>query len=285
MTVVVCHPRNAVSAVKLGYPVQSRFPTEPGPVINWGRGDGPSLTQGVLNPPQVIAQTIDKPGFLRMMSGREGINVPTVLEEGMRLPIGRWVQRPNEHAEGNGFEVIDVTRGAPYEVNEGHHATKLITPANEYRVWFYGRDQFLTAKRIPRTSEGQQATDLCRSKWGYRFTDNYPQGIAMVKAMLEIVPINFGAVDMLWHTGERKWYILEVNSAPSLDHEEVLSFFKSNFNQWVNSQMPSRTAPQRVVTPPNPAPRPTAPVSNTIQVLSRDGSWVTLTGQFTISRG
>lgn len=306
MTVVICNPRNAVSAVKLGYPVLHQTPGTPGPIINWGMGQGNTARANMLNRPQVIAQTINKYQFLRTMSGRIEVRVPTVLNAGQRLGIGKWVIRPNEHSEGSDFRVIHVERFQSEVVPSGHHATAFIEPTREYRVWFYKDDGYLTAKRVPRTSEGQSASDECRSRWGYSFVDsNFDGAITMIRAMRAIIPIDFGAVDMLWHTTERQWYVLEVNSAPSLDHSEVLSFFKRHFEAWVASVTPERQQAVRQVrdimdqeTPEDrgesnifggsrrlsdviPTHEPPRRQNNRIQVVTPQGlRWIS--GQFTV---
>ncbi len=272
MAFVICRPQNAVSACRLGYPVYNHMlHRHEGPVINWGRSDV-ETSMPILNNVQAIRQTIDKPGFLRTMSGRVGINVPTVLVERQLLPIGKWVIRPNEHAEGNDFTLHEVVRGAaPYMIASGHHATQFIEPTREYRVWFF-HDNYLTARRVPIRSQNQTEDDPCRSKFGYQWTESYDGATNMIAKIREVINIDFGAVDMLWQPTQRKWYVLEVNSAPSLDHSEVRSFFVEHITHWVDTM-----SAQQV--------RPVAPIETgqrRIQVVTPQGlRW--LSGTFSVS--
>ena len=275
-TIVVCRADNAVSAVKLGYPTYQAIPAGyRGNVINWGKSqlsyDG-SVT--ICNLPGSLMGTIDKRAFLKTLHAN-GISAPELLEAGNRAPSG-WVVRPNEHAEGNEFQLTI----SQFEIMGGYHATKFITPANEYRVWFFGRQNFLTAKRVPIPSLGQTESDPCKSKFGYSFgRPNYEKCVELIKRALEVAKLDFGAFDMLWATDERKWYILEVNTAPSLDHSEVKNFFKTHFKTWEAAQPAVLEArpvePQRL-----PIPQvervSSSPEKNIIKVRKEGGKWIEL---------
>ena len=277
MTITLCRPENAVSAVKLGYPTYSVMPESyRGAVINWGMSlirlnDSRPQDVKYCNNPSTIAVSVDKCLFLKTLHFNS-LNAPDLIEAGDMAQPG-YILRPNSHAEGSDFKLLTQAE----DVNEGYHATKLISPANEYRVWFFGNDKFLTAKRVPIASQNQRSNDVCKSKFGYSFDHpNYEKCIDLVKKALAVVRLDFGAFDMLWATDERKWYILEVNTAPSLDHSEVKNFFKPLFKAWSQANDVAVTPPQR-----RPVNRQAeAPViemagnSDIIRVRKQGGQWI-----------
>lgn len=224
---VLTRPENAKSAVKLGLPVvmeASEIPTD-SDVIRWGTASEPDKRgwRTVLNKRQTLELSINKVAALEALSAV--VKIPKLYHQGDHMPAGsRYVMRPATHAEGSDFQVVG---GGPCTAD---HATKLIEGCKEYRVWFV-RGNYLVAKRIPRPSEGQTAGDLCRSKWGYSFAAMcFPKlAVEMGKAR-QAIPLDFGAVDVLWKDGSDgepgTYYFLEFNSAPSLDHDRVLEFFK-----------------------------------------------------------
>ena len=247
MTFVITNPRNAVSAVRLGYPTAQWSIEGVGTPINWGRSD---YVGGGLNGAGKVAKTVNKFDYLMSLHDA-GLSVPDVYPSTAGLDSGDWVIRPEMHSEGADFQIMS----GPMTVPNGKYAARFIHNTREYRVWFCGNDRFLTAKRVPRPSVNEE-DESCRSKWGYAFRDNFPGAIMLVKKALAVVPLDFGAFDLLWSINESKWYVLEVNSAPSLDHATVLSFMKAGIAAMLPAERPQANVA--------PAPRPT----NTIPVVS-----------------
>lgn len=236
--VVLTRPENAVSAVRLGYPVvhdASRIP-DGSVVIRWGDSQSSESRSwaAVLNKRSVLQISTDKPAALRSLS--RVVSTPRMFHSGDSLPRGkRYVVRPQTHSEGSDFSILEGGERVPSE----SHATELIENVNEYRVWFV-REKYLVAKRVPRRSEGQSETDLCRSKWGYSFRDEcFPKLAEEMAKARTAIPLDFGAVDVLWKTGDGdtpgKWYFLEFNSAPSLDHDRVLGHFQTHLSRVLES--------------------------------------------------
>ena len=222
MNVVICNPRNAVSAVRLGLPVLTELGNMADyiNIINWGRSDAPD-NEKVINKGCYVARSVDKAQYLKDLNNNN-VSCPMIVGSGTTVCSGSWVMRPDAHEEGSDFRLHNCEEDGDMTLNPGYHATKFISPTREYRIWFAG-SRYMTAKRIPRPSE-DETDETCRSKWGYRFVDNFPGAIELCNEARQVVPIQFGAFDVLWATEERKWYILEVNSAPSLDHDRVRSF-------------------------------------------------------------
>ena len=265
MIVTLTRPENAKSAIKLGYPVFSSAYHIPNAskVIRWGNGmdsDKPGWAL-VLNKSATLQLSIDKLAALQALS--RTVKTPDLKTEGTRTTSGSWVVRPHNHAEGSDFEVRD---GA-FTVPSGYHATRFIPYTREYRVWFI-RDKYLVAKRVPRTSEGQSSDDQCRSKWGYSFCDVVFSKLKeeMGKARLAI-PLDFGAADVLWTddwngSGSGAYAFLEINSAPSLDHDRVLEHFQTHLASILGPQT-AQVVPEVVPTRENAANRSLECRSNT----------------------
>ena len=250
MNVVICNPRNAVSAVRLGLPVLTELGNmaDYTNIINWGRSDAPD-NEKVINKGCYVAKSVDKAQYLKDLNSNH-VSCPPVTREGTRADHGSWVLRPNTHEEGNDFHIHNCEEDGSLIVDEGYHATRFISPTREYRIWFAG-NRYMTAKRIPRPSE-DETDETCRSKWGYRFVeDNFPGAIELCNKARQVVPLQFGAFDILWATEERKWYILEVNSAPSLDHSSVRSFMVPGIKFLMRPDPAVGVAPraQAIVTP------------------------------------
>lgn len=248
-TIVLTRPENAKSAVKLGYPVCMERTGIPrgSTVIRWGNGLDPD-TAGwaqVLNKASVMQISTDKPAALAALA--RVVATPKLYHQGDLLPRGaRYVGRPASHAEGSDFNLIDL-RGATRGVSvTDDHATEYIEDTNEYRVWFV-RNKYLLSRRVPLAAEGQSEDDTCRSKWGYQaIAEMFPKLKEEVTKARQAIPLDFGAIDVLWKEGDGtvahsvgKWYFLEFNSAPSLDTDRVLSFFKRELKAILGPETPS----------------------------------------------
>lgn len=244
MPPVIIHPDcTATSARKLaddtGWQRGRSYVRRDSIVVNWGYSEQPIMPHTppdtVLNPFDSVARVVDKIGALDSMSRTSNINVPPFLRSG-RLPDdgSLWVIRPAVHSEGSDF---NTSRGGS-TLRAGEHATKYIR-GNEWRIWFTsygGAFRAMTAKRVPMTTQGQRASDLCRSSWGYSFADNpFPQQLEMAKRAVAHFGLNYGAIDMIWNDEEGKWFILEMNSAPSLDHDRVFTFIRHGIAEMIGS--------------------------------------------------
>lgn len=189
-------------------------------VIRWGTSDLchlPRDFETVLNPAVRIRENCNKLSAIMRLGS--AVSVPTVYRR--RIPAGvRAVVRPLEHTRGEGFSVVT----GPCEVPEGSYAKEFIPNTTEYRVWFVG-DHMMAGKRVPMEAQGQSPSDPCRSLWGYSWRDVTQNQRALVVAAKAVARLNFGAADILWSGEDDCYYVLELNTAPALDHDRVLEFF------------------------------------------------------------
>jgi glutathione synthase/RimK-type ligase-like ATP-grasp enzyme len=170
--------------------------------------------RNVLNPAQAVIANMNKPTAHDILS--KVVATPRMFRK-YTPDRGLFVVRPYSHQEGNGFKVVEA-KGQSIRLQEGwQYATEFIRTDAEYRVWFIG-DRTIRARRT-RTDEQQCETFPrfpCRSKWGYVFCKEMPQGLhnQTIKAA-KAIGLDCGAADILLANGT--WYFLELNSAPSAD--------------------------------------------------------------------
>lgn len=189
-------------------------------VIRWGTSDLCHMARdfdGAINQAIKIKENTNKLSAISKLG--VSVSVPTIYRR--KVPAGvKAVIRPLEHARGAGFELRD----GPIMVPEGHYAKEFIPNAIEYRVWFAGEDM-ICGKRVPIASQGQTPEDPCRSLWGYAFRDATENQRRLVSVARHTLGLHFGAADILWSEEDSCYYVLELNTAPSLDHSTVLEFF------------------------------------------------------------
>ena len=142
------------------------------------------------------------------------------------------VVRPFAHEAGEGFRVL---RG-PFRIDPNHYATEFIHTEVEYRVWFCG-DRTLCAQRVPfRPGDGEGERYKCRSEWGYQFRRTpYALHHATLRAAKRI-GLECGAADVLFK--RRKYFFVELNTAPSVDHRRIRRFFQINLPRLARIKYP-----------------------------------------------
>jgi len=198
-------------------------------VIRWGNSRWMSsrTSQGryvdfknVINPAKIIRQNCCKAEATKLMA--QVVNVPTLWEK--KVPTGVLaVVRPHEHSAGSGFSV----QKGPFDVQKGTYATRYLDvtkEGGEYRVWFCG-NRTMAGRRVKMSCNEEQKFP-CRSKWGYSFCDGISKDLRNQTLLAaKKIGLEFGAADVLFHKG--KWYFLELNSAPSVDHRVVREFYQA----------------------------------------------------------
>lgn len=210
-------------------------------VVRWGNStqaysnDGTKHAEytNVLNPAEAIRKNCNK--FQALKSLAMVVFVPAIYEK--KVPAGVLaVVRPIEHAAGNGFKVVE----GPYDIPRGAYGTRFLQTPTEYRVWFCG-DQTMCGRRVKmQINEDQQYP--CRSNWGYEFSggvsaDLHRQTLLAAKT----IGLDVGAADLLYYKG--KYYFLELNSAPSVDHRVVRGFFQASLDRLFRHRFPKLYRP------------------------------------------
>lgn len=201
-------------------------------VIRWGTSDLCHLPRDfdvVMNPAIKIKENSDKLRSLLKMA--VAVTTPTIFRR--TIPSGvKAVVRPMEHSRGSDFHLVT----GPATVPSGHYAKEFISNTSEYRVWFVG-DAYFSGKRAPMESQGQRATDPCRSLWGYSgFAGATENQVRFVGAAKRALGLDFGAADILWDRDNEEYLMLEINTAPALDHDRVLQFYATQLEALTNER-------------------------------------------------
>lgn len=232
------------SAQKLGYETYTSngaIEKTQDVVIRWGNGFCPGKDwANVVNKASAIHLNIRKHESLKAMG--KVVRTPTIWLKKIPKDV-KAVLRPFEHSAGQHFQIVD----GPYNIDPGWYATRYIKTKQEYRVWF-AWDRTLCALRTSRTSTAEFP---CRSNWGYRFHRHvasplHNQTMKAVKA----IGLELGAADVLYDPKTRKYYFLELNSAPTLDNDLIIDFFKKaikdKFKGWKPPKKEKPEKPERV---------------------------------------
>lgn len=212
-------------------------------VIRWGNsrwltnrdtGCRESDFKNVINPAKVIRQNCEKANATKLLA--QIVNVPTLWET--KVPEGVLaVVRPHEHSAGYGFSV----QKGPFDVQEGTYATRYLDvtkEGGEYRVWFCGNRTMVGRRVKMECNEAQEFP--CRSNWGYSFLDGISKDLRNQTLLAaKKIGLESGAADVLFYKG--KWYFLELNSAPSIDHRVVREFYQAALSVLIERKFPGHT--------------------------------------------
>lgn len=239
--ILTCHSEFE-SAKKLGY--KETFEYLPGYVedynnsliIRWGNGVGYHTKCGApMEFPNVITNYKDielncaKNKASKKLS--EVVLTPKLWTD--TVPKNKWaVFRPTSHAGGKDFQV----KKGPFKIDGSHYATEFIKSDKEIRVW-YCNGRTICARRVTKNQKRLNEKFKCRSLWSYQFWKKTPKKLhkQVLKAAKQL-NFQYGAFDIL--IGKKgKYYFLENNTAPSLDHSKVIKFYQSGLKAIVKRKM------------------------------------------------
>ena len=223
-------------------------------VIRWGNSKSAFGDNGrrefefkqVINPANKIRRNCQKNIAIKLMA--QVVNVPTIYEK--TIPKDTLaVVRPLEHAAGNGFSV----KKGPFKIEPGTYGTKFIKTDTEYRVWFCG-DKTMCGRRVKmKVNETQEYA--CRSNWGYEFSTGIaPELHYQTLLAAKKIGLDFGAADLLYYKG--KYWFLELNSAPSVDHRIVREFYQQGLQILMAKKFPEMFGIQKKEQAPVQSPEP-----------------------------
>jgi len=201
-------------------------------IIRWGNSGPCMLSDGqrsgdyknVINPADKIRLNCLKNKSTKLLA--QVVNVPALYEKNIPENV-LAVVRPIEHSAGSGFSV----KKGPLELQEGTYATKFLKTEAEYRVWFCGK-RTMGGRRVKMSCNEEQEFP-CRSKWGYEFCDSISKDLHNQTLLAaKKIGLDCGAADILFYKG--KWYFLELNSAPSVDHRVVREFYQNALKELIS---------------------------------------------------
>lgn len=203
----------------------------PGPPINFGYQRG-----GTINTASAVRLASNKRLALWTMRQND-IPVPTIFDSDTPGAIAQFIRqkgpvvgRPDKHYGGSEFYLCNTSTEVVSAINHGcTHFTEYIEGGREFRC------HVAFGKSI-KIAEKMGGDSVIRNfKHGSSFM--YPKDFNHKKTLRNLskkavmcLGLDFGAVDIIWKDG--KWYILEVNSAPSLtSNSDILSRYVKAFKE------------------------------------------------------
>ena len=216
-------------------------------LIRWGnRMDLRFNASGaVLNSKTALTNGGNKQRALQLMT-TANVNVPPAADRfNGELIIGRT----DSHMQGSGAFLITSQRDFDLAKNNlgCTHFMKYIPTKREYRVHVFKGE--IIAKSEKRMTD--RATSLhirnFETGWVFHYLDNISSEIQNIsKAAISCLGLDFGAVDII-ESVNGNFYVLEVNSAPSLvkvregseevEHMPAFDIYVNKMRAWLNERV------------------------------------------------
>lgn len=183
--------------------------------INYGY----PVADGALNSKRSINRASNKRRALEVMREAE---VPTPeLYDPRQARVMAWEQpligRPDRHRAGAGFYKCTGSNAVIRATELGvTHFMEYIEGGREFRVHVAFGKSIKIAEKVGGTGNIR----TFKNGWYFGYPEDFHHKKSLrkyAKLALEALELDFGAVDIIWKDG--RWYVLEVNTAPSLTSE------------------------------------------------------------------
>ena len=205
-------------------------------IVRWGNGmeynnqfGSPVEFQNVITKCKSIELNCNKPKALKKLS--EVVLTPRLWTKA--VPKRKLaVFRPTAHAAGKDFQV----KKGPFQVDSYHYATEFVRSDKEIRVW-YCNGKTMCARRVTKNQKRLDEKFKCRSLWSYNIWKKTP--IRLHKQVLKAAKhlgFEYGAFDIIIGKNN-KYYFLENNTAPSLDHSRIIKFYQRGLKSIINKKI------------------------------------------------
>lgn len=203
-------------------------------VINWGASKLPEEVNKctVINTEEAVSVAADKLKFFNATQGK--VNIPEfttdVNEARVWSADGKVVvarTKLNGHS-GEGLHIID---DLPHFEGFNHYSVKLyvkyIPKKEEYRIHVVN-GEVIDSRRKALSED----FDKCQANWKVRSHQNgfifakdgfeVPEQVSEQAILaVNVIGLDFGAVDVIWNNFYKKAYVLEINTAPGLEGSSV----------------------------------------------------------------
>lgn len=208
-------------------------------VINWGTSEYYGIES--INSPCSIENASNKLLSLKILE-ENGVRVPAFtndynyakelfnnLRQKTRQGYPTLVGRPTHHQGGSGFVPIF---GQPIPLCD--YYMRYVPIYKEYRVHVFRNKILGISKKVSDGVEHRITNKWCRNHtngWKFVLLDQYQCNDKLKQMAIDAVSslnLDFGAVDIILSDDEiRKYYVLEINTAPSLEPNSTI------FNNYV----------------------------------------------------
>lgn len=193
-------------------------------LIRWGSRSGAGWTprEGVINSQRALRNNTNKLDAMRQLD-EAGIPVPNYTTD--RDDFGDTIDYPilgreTDHARGEDIELILQWRDAYLTDND--FFVEYIPTDLEYRVHVANGEVIHTHEKRLRSEEDNHAY-IRNSETGWVFVEprDEPPSESLAVDAVGTLGMDFGAVDIVREEDTGDEYVLEVNSAPSLDEANL----------------------------------------------------------------
>lgn len=193
----------------------------------------------VLNPHAAIPNATNKIRCLRLL-GAAGVphlrftTFPQVAQGW--LDESKVVLARLKVASSKGQGIVKMTKQEDMVVAPLY--TLFEESTSEWRVHAFKDGHTLIAKKALR--EGQEEENLPLRNHGDRYTFKYkdiavdPKVRETAVEAIQALGLDFGGVDMLYHKPTGKATVIEVNTAPGLDHSVPLEWYAERLQAWIS---------------------------------------------------
>ena len=207
-------------------------------VINWGDGQcSLKRTDHILNHPDAIQSMANKRDAFDAFSSA-GVSIPRYAKsKGGVTWKGPTVVR--HKLTGHSGEGIEIHEGQPSGLPDAPLYVEYIKKQDEYRIHVgkNGETYGIIAKQrkardlsIPESEVNWRVRNHANGFVFVRQNINPPDCVlSAATAALSASGLDFGAVDVIYNTHERRAYVLEINTAPGLEGqtiEDYANFFR-----------------------------------------------------------
>lgn len=193
-------------------------------LIRWGQRSGAGFrpNQGVINSQSALNNNADKMAALRQLD-EAGVQVPNYTQS--RDDFGDTIDYPilgreESHARGEDINLILQWRDAYLTDND--FFVEYIPTELEYRMHVVD-GEVIKIHEKRKQSDAPNHPFIRNSETGYIFMEprETPPPDQLAIDAVGALSLDFGAVDVIREEGTGDHYVLEVNSAPSLDEANM----------------------------------------------------------------
>ena len=199
-------------------------------VINWGASEIPYQISlcNVLNKPEHIQCVTNKLSFFQTLKGLS--LTPRFTTEGWEAID--WIKKGSKvvcrtllnASEGRG---IVLANDVP-ELVEAPLYVAYVPKKDEYRVHIFGGEVIDVQKKVWKREHPNPNWEIRNHRNGFIYTRtdiNPPEAVQEVAQLaFSAFSIDFGAVDVIWTENKKRALALEINTAPGLEGQTIVSY-------------------------------------------------------------
>lgn len=220
-------------------------------IINWGRGQElPIDTTGVqiVNQPEAVVNATNKLKCFKALRNAGNVSIPpfttrrTEAEDWLRRGSVCFARTRLQGSSGDGIVELETADDLG-TVEEGTLIVEYIKKKHEFRI-HVGDGEIIDRQQ----KKKRRDVDLEDINWRVRSHANgfvfVRQEVQVPKCVdeealkaMEVIGLDFGAVDVIYNQHQKKAYVLEINTAPGIEGSTVL-VYRDYFRRKLNLGLP-----------------------------------------------